>query len=82
MLEMGISQAQSQFTKLLNKTVVVVDKKSHKKKAVILPYDEYLQIIKKNISQDKIQNGVFNKFVGVLDKNVQIDDEKYNRILS
>ena len=82
MLEMGISQAQSQFTKLLNKTVVVIDKKSHKKKAVILPYDEYMQIIKKNISHEKIQNGVFNKFVGILDKDLKIDDEKYNRILS
>ncbi len=82
MLELGISQAQSQFTKLLNKTVIVVDKKSHKKKAVIIPYDEYLQIVKKNISQDKIQNGVFNQFAGILDNNMQIDDEKYNRILS
>ena len=45
MLELGISQAQTQFTKLLNQTVVIVDKKSHIKKAVILPYEEYTQII-------------------------------------
>jgi hypothetical protein len=38
MLELGISQAQTQFTQLLNQTVLIIDKKAHNKKAVILPY--------------------------------------------
>lgn len=43
MLELGISQAQAQFTQLLNQTVLIVDKKVHHKKAVILPYDGYIK---------------------------------------
>ena len=70
MIELEITQVQEQFDKILDKTILIVDKKSHKKKAVILPYEEYLQIIK-NISKEKIKNGVFNKFVGILDKNMQ-----------
>lgn len=31
MLELGISQAQAQFTKLLTQTVFIVDKKAHQK---------------------------------------------------
>ena len=45
MLELGISQAQTQFTQILNQTVLIVDKKAHNKKAVILPYDEYKRLI-------------------------------------
>ena len=41
MLELGISQAQTQFTQLLNQSVLIVDKKAHRKKAVILPYENY-----------------------------------------
>lgn len=33
MLELGISQAQAQFTKLLTQTVFIVDKKAHQKKS-------------------------------------------------
>ncbi len=39
MRELGISQAQRQFTKLLNQEVTIVDKKNKAKKAVILPFD-------------------------------------------
>ncbi len=80
MLELGISQAQSQFTKLLTQTVLVVDKKVHVKKAVIMPYAEYEQLLHKSISKDEIQEGVFNQFVRVLDDDFSSDDEKYNRI--
>ena len=41
MIELGIAQAQSQFTKILNKKVLIVDKKTAKKKAVLIPYEEY-----------------------------------------
>lgn len=78
MLELGISQAQ--FTKLLTQTVLVVDKKAYVKKAVIIPYAEYEQLLHKSISKDEIQEGVFNQFVRVLDDDFSSDDEKYNRI--
>ena len=80
MLELGISQAQAQFTKLLTKTVFIVDKKAHQKKAVIMPYEEYEKLIKNSIKKE-LEEGSFNKFVGILDNNFKIDDEKYEAIV-
>ena len=81
MLELGISQAQTQFTKLLTQTVIIVDKKAHKKKAVIMPYEEYRRLLGKTISKKELEKGVFNKFIGRLDNDYQTDDIKYNKIL-
>lgn len=81
MLELGIAQVQAQFTKLLNKTVVIVDKKSHIKKAVIIPYEEYMHLIRKTLPKENIDNGIFNQFAGVLDNEFETDDEKYNKIV-
>ena len=58
MLELGISQAQTQFTKLLNQTVLIIDKKAHNKKAVILPYDEYLTLVARAANNNKMVRGV------------------------
>ncbi len=82
MLELGISQAQTQFTKLLTKTVIIVDKKAHIKKAVIMPYDEYMRLIKKTLREENMDNGVFNQFAGLLDGDFKTDDEKYNKIVN
>ncbi len=82
MLELGISQAQAQFTKLLTKTVIIVDKKAHIKKAVIMPYDEYMRLIKKTLREENMDNGVFNQFAGLLDGDFKTDDEKYNKIVN
>lgn len=81
MLELGISQAQAQFTKLLSQTVFIVDKKADQKKAIIMPYDEYEKLIKKASSKEDLTIGGFNKFVGILDKNIKIDDIKYNEMV-
>ena len=81
MLELGISQAQAQFTKILNKSVVLVDKKTHKKKAVILPYEEYQKLLKKSQSKEKVDDGVFSEFVGMLDENFKTDDPRYNKVI-
>ncbi len=81
MLELGISQAQTQFTKLLTQTVIIVDKKSRIKKAVIMPYNEYTQLVNRTLSREKIEDGVFNQFAGILDSEFKTDDEKYNRIV-
>jgi len=81
MLELGISQAQSQFTKLLNKTAIIIDKKSNIKRAVMMPYEEYSRLMKmasQNSSKDK---GIFDQFVGTLDNTFQTDDSKYHRIV-
>ena len=79
MLELGISQAQAQFTQILNQTVLIVDRKAHHKKAVILPYDEYMNLITYIPKSDK---GSFSKFVGVLDNDFKTNDAKYNEIIS
>jgi len=81
MLELGISQVQAQFTKLLTQTVFIVDKKAHKKKAVIMPYEDYVKLIKQSIQKENLEEGSFNKFVGILDKQFETDDEKYKAIV-
>ncbi len=81
MLELGISQAQTQFTKLLNQTVFIIDKKAHQKKAVILPYEEYERLIKLSTTKENLEKGSFNKFVGILNKEFKTDDIKYQEII-
>lgn len=80
MLQLSISQAQSQFTKLLNQSVIIFDKKSHQKKAVILPFEEYDRLIKQSVSKKNLENGIFNQFVGILDNNFNTDDTKYKEL--
>jgi len=81
MLELGISQAQTQFTKLLSQTVFIIDKKAHQKKAVILPYKEYERLLREATKKEDLEKGSFNKFVGILDNNFESDDEKYMEIV-
>lgn len=81
MLELGISQAQAQFTKLLSQTVFIVDKKAHRKKAVILPYEEYERLVKQSTAKESLSSGSFNQFVGILDNDYKTDDEKYKRVV-
>jgi mRNA interferase RelE/StbE len=55
--------------------------KAHKKKAVIMPYEEYEKLIKQSISKESLEEGSFNKFVGILDNEFATDDEKYKAIV-
>jgi len=81
MLELSISQAQAQFTKLLNKTAIIVDKKSNIKKAVMIPYEEYCLLMQRASGNGDQKKGVFDRFVGTLDSEFQTDDIKYHRIV-
>jgi hypothetical protein len=82
MLELGISQAQTQFTKLLNKSVLIIDKKAQNKKAVILPYKEYKDLLSKASSnQNTKSKSSFSKFIGILDNDFKDTDIKYNEIM-
>jgi hypothetical protein len=79
MLEMGIAEVQSQFTKLLSKAVTIVDKKSHKKRAVILPYGMYEELIKEHNKQKVFEEDrELDAFVGILKgaNTLDIDDER------
>jgi len=80
MLELSISQAQMQFTKLLGKTALIVDKKTKTKKAVLLPYEEYERLLR-NQKQPHRSEGSFDKFAGVLEKDFKTDDPRYNAIV-
>ena len=81
MLELGVSQAQAQFTKILNQAVTIIDKKSKSKKAIILPYEEYKALLTKVATKESLMNGVFSKFTGILDSDFQTDDVKYTKII-
>jgi hypothetical protein len=81
MLELGISQAQMQFTKILNQTILILDKKTHQKKAVLLPYDEYSKLVKQAATKETLQDGSFSKFVGILDSEFKTQDTKYQEIV-
>ena len=81
MVEVGIAQAQTHFTKLLDHTVLIVDKKSHRKRAVIVPYEEYVRLTSDKRSEAYPSKGVFSRFVGVLDSEFHTDNPKYNEIV-
>ncbi len=82
MLELGIAQAQTQFTQLLNQSVLIIDKKAHNRKAVILPYEEYLKLVAKASQNiDKVEDSSFSNFIGILDNEFETDDTKYNEII-
>ena len=81
MLELGVAQAQTQFTKILNQAVTIIDKKSKHKKAVILPYEEYQSLLTRAATKESLLKGGFSKFAGILDENFQTDDSKYTQIV-
>ena len=81
MIELGISQAQMQFTKLLGQSVLIFDKKTHIKKAVMLPYEEYSALIKKAMSKEDLANGGFGDFKGTLSNDFKVDDVRYVAIV-
>jgi hypothetical protein len=78
MKELSISQAQKKFTSLLSETTTIVDKKSHVKKAVLIPYELYEKLIQGiNINKEKD----ISKFSGLLSENFDTDDARYNAIV-
>ena len=78
MLELGISQVQTQLTKLLDKSVMIVDKKTKKRRAVMIPYHEY-EALRSN--QKSNINSDFEAFVGALDSDFVTKDIRYRDIL-
>ena len=72
MVEVYEDYLKEHLDSLLKDEVVVIDKDTNIKKAVIIPYEDYKKLL---------LNGSFNKFVGILDKEFKTDDEKYNRIV-
>jgi hypothetical protein len=82
MLELGIAQAQANFTKILDEQTVIVDKKNKTKRAVILPYEMYTKLLKQ-IQEKEIEiKGSFSQFRGLLSKDFKTDDDRYNHIVN
>ncbi|SMN10932.1 hypothetical protein SPBRAN_1107 [uncultured Candidatus Thioglobus sp.] len=81
MLELSVAQAQKQFSKIINNPTVIVDRKKSLKKAVILPYDVYSELLNKSINQQSLSVGGFADFVGMLDEDFKSDDERYQKII-
>ena len=84
MIEMGIAEVQNQFTKILSQSVTIVDKKSHKKRAVILPYDVYEKLLLREKKAKLFEtDDELEAFVGILkgaDKLTN-QDERYQAII-
>ena len=84
MIEMGIAEVQNKFTKLLSTPVTIVDKKSHKKKAVILPYDVYEKLVRTQRKEKVFRDDAeLDAFLGLLEgaDTLDIDDERYKAII-
>ncbi len=81
MKELSVSQAQKQFTSLLSETEIttIIDKKSHIKKAVLMPYVLYEKLISNNQpAENKME---LEQFVGLFSDEVKTDDARYNAII-
>jgi len=84
MIEIGIAEAQNKFTKLLSTAVIIVDKKSHKKKAVILPYSVYEKLVRTQRKEKVFRDDAeLDAFLGLLEGADTLDtnDERYKAIV-
>ncbi len=78
MINLSISEAQKQLTSILSKPTMVIDRKSNTKKAVILPYGVYKQLLKNARTNSDFD---LDSFQGALSNDFQSDDLRYQNIL-
>ena len=84
MLQVGVSEFQNQLTRLLDTEVMIVDKKSHKERAVLLPIDVYKKLEafrrKATLQQPDLE---LEAFGGILQgaKKLDTDDARYKAIM-
>jgi hypothetical protein len=84
MIEMGISEVQHKFTKLLSTAVTIVDKKSHKKRAVILPYEMYEKLARTQRKEKVFRDDAeLDAFLGLLEgvDTLKTEDERFKAIV-
>ena len=80
MLELTIVQVQKQLANILSETILVVDKKSHEKQAVILPYDIY-EVLLKECKSHKHKSNDLDKYIGILSDDFETSDQRYASII-
>ncbi len=83
MLEVGVSEAQGRFTKLLSESVTIVDRKTHTKRAVMLPYAVYEELLKAQRKHKVFEpDDELDAFVGILaEGDAPDEDERYRAIV-
>ena len=83
MKELSVSQAQKQFTSLLSdlEITTIIDKKSHIKKAVLMPYSLYEKLVSKNENHSPKEKIELDQFVGLLSDEFKTEDARYNAII-
>ncbi len=84
MIEISISEAQSQLTKILDQVTLIIDKKSHKKRAVLLPIDDYEKLIMQQKKEKVFQrDDSIDKYLGILEgaDSIETEDERYKAII-
>lgn len=83
MKELSVSQAQKQFTSLLSELEIttIIDKKSHIKKAVLMPYSLYEKLISKEHNQTLEEAIELDQFIGLLSDEFKTEDARYNAII-
>ena len=84
MVEISISEAQSQLTKILDQVTLIIDKKSHKKRAVLLPIDDYEKLIMRQKKEKVFQrDDSIDKYLGILEgaDSIETEDERYKAII-
>lgn len=83
MKELSVSQAQKQFTSLISQLEIttIIDKKSHIKKAVLMPYSLYEKLVSHKESLVPDKKIELDQFVGLLSDEFKTDDERYNAII-
>ena len=84
MIEISISEAQSQLTKILDQVTLIIDKKSHKKRAVLLPIDDYEKLIMRQKKEKVFQrDDSIDKYLGILEgaDSIETEDVRYKAII-
>ena len=83
MKELSVSQAQKQFISLLSELEIttIIDKKSHIKKAVLMPYGLYEKLVSEKESLSSEEKTDLEQFVGLLSKDYETDDARYNAVI-
>lgn len=76
MKELGITEAQRLFTKILSVPTLILDKKNKKKKAVILPFEEYERLKRGDKNSDE-----WSEFIGAESIDEHTPDPRYQAIV-
>ncbi len=79
MRHLSVAETQKQLTKLFSTTTIIIDEKTNVKKAVLLPYETYKNLLA--VSKSKQPTLKFDSFEGVLSQDFKNNDTRYQEII-